>query len=130
MKNSVLTSRNYLVSAGMVILLFLSSCGGNYSQKGQDTPTAGRIKVAIDDSYRLLAEAEVFTFQTIYKYASLDTVYGTEADVINAFMNDSVPLIIVNRKLSDNQVAFLKERQYIPKTTRIAVDAIALIINS
>ncbi|MEI6434025.1 MAG: substrate-binding domain-containing protein [Bacteroidota bacterium] len=116
--------------AGALLFLLISSCGGNTNQKGKDTPTAGQIKVEIDDSYRLLVEAQTYTFESMYKYARLDTIYKTEADVFNDFMNDSVSLIIVNRKLSDNQVLYLKERQYIPKTTKIAIDGIALIVNN
>jgi phosphate transport system substrate-binding protein len=118
------------VAAGIYFLLFLISCGGNASQKEVDTPTAGHIKVGVDDSYRLLIEAESFTFESLYKYAHPEIIYKTESDVINDFMNDSLPMIIVNRKLSDNQVNYLKERQYIPKTTKIAIDAIALIVNN
>jgi phosphate transport system substrate-binding protein len=112
------------------IVLLIASCGGGSNQKNTDTPTAGRIKVGVDDSYRLLVEAEVYTFEAMYKYASIDTIFKTEADVINDFMNDSVPLIIVNRKLSDKQVEYLRERQYIPKITKIAIDAVAIIVNN
>lgn len=115
---------------GLISLLFLGSCGGGGEKRTVDTPTSGQIKVGIDDSYRLLMEAEVFTFETMYKYARIDTLYKSEADVINDFMNDSVPLIIVNRKLSEQQEAYLKERQFIPKTTKIALDAVALIVNN
>jgi phosphate transport system substrate-binding protein len=114
---------------GIFFILLLAGCGGGSDQKNKDTPTFGRIKVGVDDSYRLLIEAETFTFETIYKYAHIDTLYKTEADVFNDFMNDSVPMIIVNRKLTDSQVAYLRERQYIPKTTKIAIDAVALIVN-
>ncbi|MEI7898303.1 MAG: substrate-binding domain-containing protein [bacterium] len=117
-------------ATGLCFILLIASCGGGGSQKNTDTPTAGTIKVGVDDSYKLLLEAETYTFEAMYKYAHIDTVFKTEADVINDFMNDSVPLIIVNRKLSDNQVAYLRERQYIPKTTRIAIDAVALIVNN
>lgn len=116
--------------SGIFLFLAMTSCGGGTQQKNTDTPTAGRIKVGVDDSYRLLIEAELYTFEAMYKYATIDTVFKTEADVINDFMNDSLPLIIVNRKLSDAQVAFLRERQYIPKTTKIAIDAVALIVNN
>jgi phosphate transport system substrate-binding protein len=115
---------------GISLFLLISSCNGGANQKNTDTPTAGKIKVGVDDSYRLLIEAEMYTFEAMYKYASIDTIFKTEADVINDFMNDTVPLIIVNRKLSDQQVAYLRERQYIPKTTKIAIDAIALIVNN
>ena len=115
---------------GILLVLLISSCSGGANQKNTDTPTAGKIKVGVDDSYRLLIEAEIYTFEAMYKYAGIDTLFKTEADVINDFMNDSVPLMIVNRKLSDEQVAYLRERQYIPKTTKIAIDAVALIVNN
>lgn len=116
--------------ACITLFILISSCGGGPGQKNSDTPTNGRIKVGIEDSYRLLLEAEIYTFEAMYKYTTIDTVYKTEADVINNFMSDSVPLIIVSRKLSDEQVAYLRERQYIPKTTKIAIDAVALIVNN
>ncbi|MEI7982493.1 MAG: substrate-binding domain-containing protein, partial [Bacteroidota bacterium] len=94
-----------------------------------DTPTSGQIKVGVDESYRLLLEAEIYTFESIYKNAHIDVQYKTEADVFNDFMNDSVPLIVVNRKLTGKQVEYLRSIQYIPKTTLIAHDAIALIVN-
>ncbi|MFZ4522674.1 MAG: PstS family phosphate ABC transporter substrate-binding protein [Bacteroidales bacterium] len=130
MKITAGKSTFFLSLAGITFFLLLTSCGGDGNKKNTDTPTAGKIKVGVEDSYRLLIEAELYTFEAMYKYASIDTVFKTEADVINDFMNDSLPLIIVNRKLSDQQVAYLRERQYIPKTTKIAIDAIALIVNN
>jgi phosphate transport system substrate-binding protein len=120
----------FLSSCGFFFLLLMVSCGGGGDGKNTDTPTAGRIRVGIDESYKLLVEAEKYTFETVYKYAHIDTIFKPEAEVFNDFMNDSVPMIIVNRKLSDDQIAWLKERQFIPKTTKIAIDAIALIVNN
>lgn len=124
------STTGFLNMAGIGLLLLFVSCGGGTVQKNTDTPTAGRIKVSVDDSYRLLILAELYTFEAMYKYASIDTLFKSEADVINDLMNDSVPLIIVNRKLSEKQVAWLRERQYIPKTTKIAIDGLALIVNN
>lgn len=115
---------------GFLCLVLLASCGNGGGKQSVDTPTSGQIKVGVDDSYKLLVDAEVFTFETMYKYARIDTVYKSEAEIINDFMNDSLPLIIVNRKLSEQQEAYLKERQFIPKTTKIALDAVALIVNN
>ena len=49
-------------AAGLVILLVLASCGGGSGSKEVDNPTHGRIKVGIDDSYRLLLDTEIYTF--------------------------------------------------------------------
>lgn len=120
---------NLLMIAAAFLLLNIS-CGRGVDPSDVDKPTSGRIKVGVDESYRLLIEAQTFVFENMYKKAHLDIMYKPEADVINDFMNDSVPLIIVNRLLSDNQVQYLKERQYIPKVTKIAIDGIALIVNN
>lgn len=107
----------------------LASCGGGTGGKNTDTPTLGQIKVGVEESYRLMIEAEIYTFETFYKYAKIEPVYLNEADVINDFMNDSLQLIVVGRNLTENQVQYLKERQYIPKITKVAVDAVALIVH-
>ncbi len=111
------------------LLFILASCGGGSDLKNSDTPTMGRIKVGIEESYRLMIDAQIYTFESLYKYATIDTVYTNEADLINAFMNDSVPLIIVGRNLTDNQIQYLKERQFIPKITKVAIDAVAFILH-
>lgn len=112
-----------------LLVLLLASCGGGSGGKNTDTPTLGQIKVGVEESYRLMIEAEVYTFETFYKYAKIEPVYLNEADVINDFMNDSLQLIVVGRNLSENQVQYLRERQFIPKITKVAVDAVALIVH-
>ena len=129
MKITPRKAAGFLNLTGLFLLIMMASCGTDFTQKNSDTPTAGRIKMAADDSYKLLIEAELYTFEATYKYANVDTSFKSEADVINDFMNDSVPLIVVNRKLSDQQTAYLRERQYVPKITKIAIDAVALIVN-
>jgi phosphate transport system substrate-binding protein len=114
-----------LICAWMIIL---SGCGGDVLNQ-IDTPTTGKIKVGVDDSYKLMMDAELYTFQALYKYARIDTVLGSEADIIDGFMKDSLPLIIVNRKLTAEEEQYLVSRQYIPKTTKIAYDALAFIVN-
>jgi len=69
-------------------------------------------------------------FETLYTRAKIDTLYKCEADVFNDFMSDSVQLIIVSRKLTDDQDKYLRDRQYIPKTTKLAYDAVVFIVNN
>lgn len=115
--------------AGILFLLILASCGGGNPGQQTDNPTSGKIKVGIDDSYRLLLDTEVYTFETLYKYAKIDTLYRSEAEIIDLFMKDSLPLIIVNRKLNADEEKYLNSRQFVPKTTLIAFDGIVFIVN-
>jgi phosphate transport system substrate-binding protein len=113
----------------LAALLSLFSCG---QQKIRDTetPTRGNIKIAVDESYRLMAEAQLFTFQAIYTYAHIKAVYKPEADVIMDFMMDSVRTIIVGRKLTAAEEEQLKSKQIVARTTRVAKDALAFIVNT
>ena len=130
MKNRGLNGRRYFLPAVIVSLLLFTSCGNSGQKTKQlDTPTNGQIAIGVDASYKLLLEAEKFTFEALYKYARVDLQFKTEADVINDFMNDSIPLMFVSRKLSDKQAEYLRSIQYIPRTTLIARDAIALVVN-
>ena len=118
---------------GMMILIIISilaGCGSRDVLNSKDTPTSGKIKVGVDDSYKLMMDAQLYTFQTIYKYTRIDTMVGPEADIIDAFMKDSLPLIVVNRKLTADEEQYLTDRQIIPKTTKIAYDALAFIVNN
>ncbi len=109
-------------------LLCLAGCGGDVLNS-VDTPTTGKIKVGVDDSYKLLMDAELGAFESLYKYAKIDAVTGSEADIINGFMKDSLPLIMVNRKLTKDEEKYLNNKQIIPKTTWIGYDALAFIVN-
>jgi phosphate transport system substrate-binding protein len=111
-------------------LLLLYGCGGGpSSSKSMDTPTTGLIKMGIDDSYSLLVDAELFTFHSLYPYSQIDTLCRNEVDVVNAFLKDSVPIIIISRKLTKEEETTLNSLQIYPKTTKIAYDAVAFIMN-
>jgi phosphate transport system substrate-binding protein len=111
----------------LVVSLFFISCGSG--TKIDETPTRGNIKISVDESYKLLIQAEVDVFERIYTYAVINASYKTEVDVFNDFLNDSVRTIVVNRKLTDDEDKYLRSKSLIPRTTRIAYDALAFIVN-
>lgn len=113
-----------------ILILLLAGCRSNVKTKPLDTPTSGTIKIAVDDSYQPMTEAELYTFQSLYTLCRINTSYKNEADVINDFMRDSVPLIIVNRKLTKEEELRLNAVQTIPRATKIAYDAVAFIVNN
>jgi phosphate transport system substrate-binding protein len=112
----------------LAAILFYS-CNTAPKKISDETPTRGTARIAVDESYQLLADAEIYTFQAIYKYAKVNPVYLPEDSVLNLFLDDSVKVIITSRKLTDNEVAYLRGKSIIPRTTKIAYDALALIVN-
>jgi phosphate transport system substrate-binding protein len=113
-----------------VSLILVASCK-NFSQNqiNKETPTRGNIKIGVDEAYQLLADAEIDVFENIYPYAHITPISASEDSVLKLFMADSVRLMITSRKLTSNEEAYLKENLIIPRTTHIAWDAIAFVIN-
>lgn len=110
-----------------VILAF--SCHSGKPKVSEETPTRGTISIAVDEAYQLLADSEIATFESLYKNANINPVYASEDSMLNLFMADSVRLMITSRKLTDNEEAYLKDKLIIPRTTQIAWDALAFLVN-
>jgi phosphate transport system substrate-binding protein len=84
----------------------------------------------VDESYTLLAEAELYVFQSIYQHAHITPLYKPELDVRDDFMNDSIRMMITTKKLTDEEVQFLKAKNIIARTTIIAYDGLAFVVNN
>jgi len=95
-----------------------------------ETPTSGKITIAVDESFTQLFDTEIYTFQSLYKDASVTVKYLPEIDVMNAFFADSVRNIVTCRPLTQEENDFLASKQLVGRSTKIAHDAIAFIINN
>ena len=67
-----------------VIVLF-SSCKMTPQKFMDETPTRGNTKIAVDESYQLLAEAELYTFLSLYKDANIKSYYLPEDSLLKLF---------------------------------------------
>lgn len=112
------------------ILLFTISCRDRDKDgKELDSPTSGFIKIAIDESLRPLIDAEVNTFEALYRRADIESQYFAEADAIDALMKDSVRLAVVTRKFNPEEKAYFKKIKITPTELDVAISAIALIVH-
>lgn len=112
---------------GAFALLF--SCKMTPKKFTDETPTRGTIKIAVDESYQLLTDAELFTFESLYKDAKVTPTYASGDSILKLFLDDSVRVIITSSKLTDNEVAYLRGKSIIARTTKIAYDALTFIVN-
>jgi phosphate transport system substrate-binding protein len=110
-----------------ILLLSITSC--SYDYKNTDSTTTGKLKIGIDESYSLMMDSQIYTFETFYRYAKVIPSYKQEADVVNDLMNDTIQAAILCKDLSDQQKEFFKNKQRKVISTKIAVDALALIIH-
>jgi phosphate transport system substrate-binding protein len=124
---------SHTLTSGLRILaialpLSMVSCGGG-PKVPLETPTQGNIRIISDESFQPLIDTEVFTFTHLYSSAAIRTTYKPEYDVINDFMNDSVKVIVTSRKLTDDQIQYLRDTLIIARTITFAYDALALVTN-
>lgn len=125
--NSEIIFRIFIVP---VLLISLHSCiGGSNKSYPTDTPTSGHLKILVDDSFKPLLEAEIAVFTELYRNATIIPSYKPEVDVINEFLRDSGKVMVTSRKLTDDQIKYLRDSLIIARTTTFAYDGIAIILN-
>jgi phosphate transport system substrate-binding protein len=130
---AVATSDSHNFSKGMhnfviLLTLFLVSCMGK-NNAPQESPTRGDIKITADESFRPIIDAEVSVFTQLYTNAKIKPQYKPEVDVINDFMRDSVSVIVTSKKLTDDQIQYLRDTLVVARTITFAYDALALVVN-
>jgi phosphate transport system substrate-binding protein len=114
----------------LLAVVMAASCkSSGKRQLNQETTTRGNIKIAVDESYQLLADSELAVFESLYKYANITPINASEDSILKLFMADSVRLMITSRKLTANEEAYLKDKLIIPRTTQIAWDAVAFVVS-
>ena len=94
-----------------------------------DSPTSGFIKIAVDESLRPLIDAEVSTFEALYRRADIESLYLPEADAIDALMKDSARLAVVTRRYTNAEKDYFKQLKITPTERDVALSAVALIVH-
>ena len=106
------------------ILPLLCKCNSDgYS----DTPTTGELSISVDETFKPFIDSEINTFEGIYNYADVNVTYKPEGEAFNDLINDTVKLIIVSRQLNKEELKIFEQWEIVPKVTKIAYDAVALI---
>lgn len=114
-----------IISLFPLLLFFCFGCNG--SDSPDDTPTYGQISISVDETFKPLIDSEIYTFEGIYNYTDVNASYKTEMEAFNDLMNDTIRLIIVPRQLNKDELKEFEKWEIVPKVTKIAYDAVALI---
>lgn len=119
----------YLTILISILLAAFSSCGRYDKDKGPSS-TSGTSTLFCDDSFENIMEQEIDVFEYCYDYkVHVLARYGTLNEAIDSLKNLSYRTIVIPRELTDSEVAILKKKNRTPRSARIAVDAVALIVN-
>ena len=127
--NKNVKSKGLFFSGMVIVLLIVAQCSGRKTPEITETPTRGNIRILADASFQPIVDAEIATFTTLYKYAHIVPTYVPEKDLITAFLNDSIKVIVSAWEPTDQQKELLFNTQIVVRTTTVAYDAIALVLN-
>ena len=120
------------ITSGLLLIIAaitLVTCRNQGTAALRETPTSGDIKIGADESFQPIVDAELATFTTLYKYAHITPVYKPENELVADFLNDSVKVIVSSWAPSDEQRKVLLDMQTVVRTTVVAYDALALVLN-
>ena len=119
-----------LISA-LCIGCLMPACKGKgkkESPKG-NTSTSGVVVMACDASFESVMEQEIEVFEYIYPYANVLSRYLDEKACVDSLLFGKARLAVVSHELTKDQIKFLKDKKHFAKTKKIAIDAIAVIVN-
>lgn len=119
--------RSLYCLTALLAILALTACG-RYEKK-TNTATSGTSTLFCDDSFENIMEQEIDVFEYIYPDAHVLARYGTEAEAIDSLLSMNTRTIIIPRELTAAETDKIKKKNRHPRSARIAVDAVALIVN-
>ncbi len=113
------------------LILMIASCSDNPKDyKHNDTARTGIISIAADPSFQPLAERLIEAYEHDCKnQAHISLLNLPEERAIELLQKDSVRLILMSRKLTDQENEPFKKRKLEVAYTLFAYDGIALIVH-
>lgn len=118
-----------LVAAMLLTLAGCSSKGGKQTAPDSESSTAGTAVMVCDASFENIMQQEIDVFEFCYPYASILPYYIDEFAAMDSLIHGNVRLAVVTRELTRQEAQLLREKKRVPRTKRIAVDAVAVIVN-
>ncbi|WP_316813439.1 substrate-binding domain-containing protein [Pedobacter heparinus] len=95
----------------------------------EETRTSGSVTMLVDESFSKVLDDQIAVFKTDYPDSKFKVIEGNEQQILPTFLNDSVRVLISSRMLTPEEDKIYRNRSIVPKTSRFAIDGIALITN-
>jgi len=112
------------------LFFIFSACGGEKTDPNQDTRNKGTINISADESFKPVIDAQVQVYESDYPDVKLNVHYKPEADCLKDLAMDSVRMIIVTRRIDENEKGFIQDSLKVSiEQMMMAYDAIAVIVN-
>ncbi len=124
-----LTLKNILGT--LTLALLATACTNSGSKGGQIVrSTSPNVAVlACDASFQNIMQQEIDIYEYINPQHSVLPLYMDENACVDSLMKGRATVAVISRELRPTEMQFLKAAGRQPHSTRIAVDAVALIVN-
>jgi phosphate ABC transporter, phosphate-binding component len=122
----------YILIAAIFAAAIMPGCKGKGGKKEApkgNTSTSGTLVMACDASFENVMSQEIEVFEYIYPYANVLPRYMDEKSCVDSLLFGTARVAVVSHELSKEQADFLKDKKHFAKWRKIAVDAIAIIVN-
>lgn len=95
-----------------------------------DSSTSGLVTLMCDQTFENIIQQEIDVFEYTYPNASIIPYYIDAHSAIDSMLDGNTSLIVTAQELTQEQRDYLQSKNRFPsRTQRIAVDAIAVIVN-
>jgi len=112
------------------IALFLLTACKTTTEKMQDSPNQGLIRISVEESFKPFMEEQLKVFLESNPKAEIIVSYKSEIDCFKDLANDSTRMIFVTRGLNKKeQVDYKKSLSYNPNFAILAYNAVAVLVN-
>ncbi|GHV57349.1 phosphate ABC transporter substrate-binding protein [Bacteroidia bacterium] len=119
-----------IVFLSIVCIFAFSSCKQKEAKDPwNDTLSAGLIRIACDENFKSLMDAEIQVFEARTPGAIIIPVYASETEAIRLLAEDSVRFALTTRDLTARERADIDKRSLTVRKNLIGFDAIALVMN-
>jgi phosphate transport system substrate-binding protein len=111
----------------LFFIITITNVGCNFFPK--EATTYGKNRIGVDETLQPALKPAFYMFKTTYQKADLQVDYLPEVNIIREMYRDSIELLVLSRKLNDEENALMKERQITPRYTPIARDGLVILLN-
>lgn len=115
-----------ILALGLMSALTVISC----DKKKQTTPTEGSMTIYCDNSFEDVLEELISVYEYRYPKTHILSRYTTQIEAVDSLLADNTRSIIIARDLTAQEKAQLKNKGRNVRSKMLAVDAVALIVNT
>jgi phosphate transport system substrate-binding protein len=121
---------SFINSIYLLLIITITSCRQQVAKDGEDKITYGKAVIVADESLYPIIDDEHQIFSNNYQRAKITILYKPHLEALNLFLNDTLDIAILPRKLTRKEAKVYEDRKIIVRETKFAIDGIALITGS